>query len=536
VKFGVMSVAEALGGIVAHALRQGDFVLKKGTKIDAAMQKRLVDHGIGHVTVAMVEAGDVTEDEAASRLATAVMGQHVRLDLPFTGRTNLFAEAAGVLMVDEARVDAVNMVDNAITLATLPALRRVAEGEMIGTVKIIPFAVEGQKLEAAMEAARDALSVAPFQTKRLAVISTELPGLKRSVIDKTLRVLEERLENAGTTDAKIISHVIIPHEQSALTAALGELKIASPDIIIIYGASAIADRRDVIPFAIEQAGGVIDHFGMPVDPGNLLLIAHLGQAKVIGAPGCARSPKENGFDWVLERFLANVPVTKSDIRKMGVGGLLMEIISRPQPRALDAVPSTPQVAVLVLAAGSSTRMGTNKLTEIWNGKPILRHSVEAALSSQRAGPFLMITGYEAKRSEACIAGLDVAVQHNPDFASGLASSLKVGIAALPETADGVIVMLGDMPKITGAMLDRLILAFGENRDAKAVVPLVTGQRGNPVLLSRSAFGDVQALSGDQGARKLLDLWGEAVIDVALDDDALLFDVDTPDALQKLRLM
>ena len=111
--------------------------------------------------------------------------------------------------------------------------------------------------------------------------------------------------------------------------------IDSSDALIAFGASAITDRRDVIPAAIEAIGGRIERFGMPVDPGNLLLLAERHGMPIIGAPGCARSPKENGFDWVLQRVLAGVPIHDADIRAMGVGGLLMEIASRPQPRAPD---------------------------------------------------------------------------------------------------------------------------------------------------------------------------------------------------------
>jgi molybdenum cofactor cytidylyltransferase len=533
-KFGAVPVAESLGGIVAHAIKHEDFVLKKGTTISAGDIANLAQHGIAEVVVARFEPGDVLEDQAAQGLAEAAAGQNVRLDPPFTGRNNLFAEAAGILRIDAGKIDAVNDIDDAVTIATLPDLKPVKLGEMIGTVKIIPFSVPEAVLNKARGAALGAITVAPFQPKRIAVISTLLPGLKRSVIDKTLRVLQDRLDQSGAApDAGIIGHVIVQHETKALAEAIR--KAAGADLIIIFGASAITDHRDVIPAAIALSGGEIEHFGMPVDPGNLLLIGRLGRAKVIGAPGCARSPKENGFDWVLDRFLANVPVTKADIRKMGVGGLLMEIISRPQPRAPETAPSVLQTAILVLAAGRSSRMGTNKLTEIWNGKPILRHTVEAALASQRGGPLYVVAGHEPIRAKAALAGLEaLRIVENPDYAAGLSTSVRAGLAALPETAGAALIMLGDMPRITPGMIDRLILAFGDNPEAKAVVPVVAGQRGNPVLIARSAFADCGTLTGDQGARKLLDLWGDQVIEVALDDEALLFDVDTPDALARLR--
>jgi molybdenum cofactor cytidylyltransferase len=185
-------------------------------------------------------------------------------------------------------------------------------------------------LESALAASpASAITVTPFRPLRIGVISTTLPGLKASVVAKTLRILEARLAPTG---ARIVAQEIVPHEVGPLAKALGRL-IDGSDALIAFGASAITDRRDVIPAAIEAIGGRVERFGMPVDPGNLLLLAERHGVPIIGAPGCARSPKENGFDWVLHRVLAGVPIRDADIRAMGLGGLLMEIPSRPQPRA-----------------------------------------------------------------------------------------------------------------------------------------------------------------------------------------------------------
>jgi molybdenum cofactor cytidylyltransferase len=259
-----------------------------------------------------------------------VAGEHVRVDNPFTGRANLFAERAGILVADADAIDRINCDDERITLATLPPMRRVVEGEMIATVKIIPFAVPEDALKQAIEAAAHfKLAIAPFRGMRVGVVSTLLPGLKPATVTKTLRILRERLAPAGSS---VASEREVPHETQALAHAIEQAEPDS-DLVIVFGASAITDRRDVIPAAIEMSGGAIEQFGMPVDPGNLLLLGKTGSGKtVLGAPGCARSPKENGFDWVLDRLLADVPVTPRDIRRMGAGGLLMEIVSRPQPR------------------------------------------------------------------------------------------------------------------------------------------------------------------------------------------------------------
>jgi molybdenum cofactor cytidylyltransferase len=332
-KFGPTPVARACGAISAHSVRVGEGRVKKGQIIGPAEQAALLAAGVESVIVAELEPGDIVENEAAMRLARAIGGAHLRLDPPFTGRVNLFAETAGLLKVARARIDAINRIDDAITVATLPEYAPVAAGDMAATVKIIPFATSAAALAAACDAAGQAtVSIAPFRPLRLGVVSTLLPGLKTSVVNKTLGVLEARL---APSRARIVEERRCPHDNAALAEILREVE-SRCDAIVVFGASAITDRRDVIPAAIEAAGGRIEHFGMPVDPGNLLLIGTLGGKPAIGAPGCARSPKENGFDWVLGRVLADIPITRADIQGMGVGGLLMEIESRPQPRAPDA--------------------------------------------------------------------------------------------------------------------------------------------------------------------------------------------------------
>jgi molybdenum cofactor cytidylyltransferase len=330
-KFGLTPIEEAEGAVLAHGVRIVGATLKKGDTLTRERRLALAAAGVESVVAARLEHGDVGENEAALRLAKRLVGANLRLSAPFTGRVNLFAESAGLAIVAAEAIDRVNAIDEAITVATLPPYRAVADGDMIATVKIIPFATPARTLEIALSAAgpAGAIAVQQFRPMRIGVVSTILPGLKASVVTKTLNVLEARLAPAG---ARIAALETVPHEVGPLAKALGRL-IDGSDALIAFGASAITDRRDVIPAAVEAIGGRIERFGMPVDPGNLLLLAERDGIPIIGAPGCARSPKENGFDWVLERVLAGAPIHDADIRAMGVGGLLMEIGTRPQPRA-----------------------------------------------------------------------------------------------------------------------------------------------------------------------------------------------------------
>jgi len=527
-KFGPASPTDAIGGVTVHTLRQGPLVLKKGTTIGPAEVEALTKAGVKDVVVVRLEDGDVSEDVAAADVAKAVAGDGVMVERAFTGRANLFAARPGVLVIDRAAVDRINNVDEAITFATLAAYKPVVEGEMIATVKLIPFGVESRLRDAAVLAAhRDALRVAPYKIKRVGIVSTMLPGLAPKVIDKTMRVTAERLAPAGAT---IVADRRVPHDQAVLSKAIQEMLDLGAELVIVFGASAIADRRDVVPAAVTGIGGVVEHFGMPVDPGNLLLIGNARGVPVLGAPGCARSPVENGFDWVLMRLLAGLKVSRSDLTGMGVGGLLMEIVTRPQPRVPAATDSGRKLAAVILAAGRSTRMGgPNKLLAELRGKPLVRIVTEQVLAS-KATDVTVVTGHQAAEVERALRGLNVTFAHNPDFATGLASSVKAGIAAVPKTAAGAVVCLGDMPLIDARLVDRLIAAFEPDRGMLIAVPVSDGRRGNPVLWSRRFFSELMSLDGDIGARHLIARHAEAVAEVAVEGQGAFVDIDTPQAL------
>ena len=533
-KFGAVPPAQALGGTAVHSIRQGGLVLKKGTLIGSKEVAALDAAGVKEIVVVRLEAGDVSEDQAAADIASAVKGEGMRADRAFTGRCNLFAERAGVLVVDKGSIDRLNRIDEAVTLATLPAFKPVVEGEMIATVKIIPFAVSGSARDAAVREAGKAtpvIRVVPYKVRKVGVVSTLLPGLSPKVVDKTLKITAVRISPAGAT---IIADKRVPHEQAALTRAIDEVLKAGAELVIVFGASAIADRRDVIPAAVQAAGGEIEHFGMPVDPGNLMLIGKLRGQPVLGAPGCARSPKENGFDWVLMRLLAGLPVSREDITGMGVGGLLMEIVTRPQPRSEPEPEKGSRIAAVVLAAGRSTRMGAiNKLIAEIGGKPLVRIAAEQALAS-RAKPVIVVTGHEREKVEGALKGLPVRFAHNADYAEGLGTSLKAGIAAVPAEADGAIVCLGDMPQVDSQLIDKLIAAFDPEKGALVVVPSIDGRRGNPVVWSRRFFHDLMSIPSDIGARHLIGTYAEAVVEVPVAGDAALTDVDTPESLSAVK--
>jgi len=529
VKFGSVPLDQAEGAIAAHSVRLDDGVIKKGTRLGPAEIAQLRAAGFRAVVAARLEDGDLPEDAAAVRIAVAVAGPRVRVDKPFTGRVNLYAAEAGVLSAPAAAVDALNGVDEALTLATLPHLKAVAAGELIGTVKVIPYAVPGHLVDAAVAVAPGLMTVTPFRLRRVAVISTLLPGFAEKVLAKTLAVTRARLAPTG---AEVVRAASCPHEVEPLRALLREVVGEGAELVIVFGASAIADRRDVIPQALVEAGGEVERLGMPVDPGNLMLLGRLGPVPVLGAPGCARSPKENGFDFVLMRLLAGLEVTSADVARLGAGGLLADIASRPFPRIEE--PEADGFAAVVLAAGRSSRMGgANKLLEPVGGTPVIRRVVQAVLAS-RARPVIVVTGHDRERVEAALEGLPVRLVHNEVYGSGMASSLRTGIAAVPAEAEGAMVVLGDMPLLQGELLDRLMAAHEPAAGRLIAVPVAGAARGHPVLWSRRYFPELMALEGDVGARQLLARHSEVVAEIAVEGEGAFLDVDTPGLLEQAR--
>jgi len=530
VTFGTVAVRDAVGAVLAHTLRAGDRVLKKGRVLSAGDVEVLAAGGHATVVCARLEPGELAEDAAATRIAMALAGAGTRIEETHTGRTNVHAAHGGIVVVDRAAITAANAVDEAITVATVRAHEPVQAGDMVATVKIIPFGVAGVAAEAATWAARGGVVVQPWRGCRGGLVLTRFADTPPAILDRAAAAQRTRLARCG---GELVGELRVAHDVAAVAGAIARLAGDGLDPILVLGASAIMDRRDVIPAALEQAGGAIVRFGMPVDPGNLLLLGQLGAATVLGVPGCARSLKPSGFDWVLERVCAGVPIDAGDLAAMGVGGLLDEISVRPSPRSEPAVRvEDGRIAAIVLAAGRASRMGENKLVAELDGEPIIRRTVRAVLASQ-ARPVVVVTGHEADTVAGALAGLDVQLVHNPDFAEGMSTSLRVGITAAG-TVDAALICLADMPRLRPTHFDAVIGAFRAGDPAEIVVPTFDRKRGNPVLWPRRYFAEIAALSGDVGARALIDRHADHVRLVAIDDPAILVDVDTPAALAELR--
>ncbi|MCY3833926.1 MAG: molybdopterin-binding protein [Chloroflexi bacterium] len=332
-KFGEAPIEEAAGAILAHKLYDdaGKLILNKGRLLAEADLPALRQLGLERVTVMQLSAADLHEDEAAERIGAAVAGANVRMRAPGVGRANLTAAERGVLHVDVPKLELVNNIYDGITIASLREYTLVDAGDMLALVKVVPFGVPAARVvdvERIAEAGAAILQVRPLFRQRVALIVSGTEATRARLLKSFHEPVRKRIEGWGS---ELLAPAFTQHNAEAIASAIRAH--AAADMILVAGISAIIDREDVVPSALQLAGGSITVHGVPVDPGTLLMLGYLGDVPVVGAPGCIKSPKTNVIDWILPRLLSGERLTRANLVSMGHGGLLQDIAERPMPRS-----------------------------------------------------------------------------------------------------------------------------------------------------------------------------------------------------------
>jgi molybdenum cofactor cytidylyltransferase len=336
-KFGPVPLSEARGKVLAHNISDetGRRVLRKGRAVDATVIDLLTGLGYERVYVAELEEGDVPEDEAASRIAQVVSGPGVEASSAHTGRVNLSAAVLGIIRVDVARLEGLNEISG-VTVATLPTHSVARPGQRVATVKVIPYALPRSAVERAECGSGETpggsgiVSLSAIVRTHVAVVLVGSPGVWRALEEGLGGAISRRF--AGL-DCPASTAECVPLDETALAGALR--RAAAEDgtgMIVVGGETAIMDVNDLVPRGITLAGGWVEHLGLAMDPGHLLLLGYLGGVPVVGAPGCVRGSAPDGFDAVVPRLLAGETLTHADLERLGHGGLLSDPRARPDPR------------------------------------------------------------------------------------------------------------------------------------------------------------------------------------------------------------
>ena len=537
-KFGPCALSDCLDAILVHAVYLPDGRIAKGTCLTSDHLSRLRANGIDDIIVARLEDGDLGEDAAADMIAKAMMPANVRLSVAATGRVNIYATQRGLLRVDRLRLRDINMVDEGITLSTVQHNQLVEAGDLIATLKIIPYSVAETAVATVigLGAGEPVISFHALRPRSFGLIQTRIPGMADKILKATEQTAKQRLNQLGCA---LVDSRVVAHEAAAINQAITASRANGPAVMLIAGGSAIADRRDEVPMGVIAAGGRIDHFGLPVDPGNLLMLSHIDEMPVIGMPGCARSIKMNGFDWILHLLLADLRIDAAEIADMAAGGLLMEIVSRPLPRRMveRRQISNATIGGVLLAAGQSQRMGAqNKLLAEIDGVPIIRRTAQALLDGG-LNDLVIVTGHEHRLVAAALDDLPVTCIYNDDYQSGQASSVACGVRHHQNGSHAaVLIALGDMPLVRPELIAALLRDHSSLPDAtdRITLPVFDGRRGNPVIWGRGFFDELVALTGDAGGRIIFAENKNAVNSLGWPDDSIHLDIDTPEALAPLK--
>ena len=547
-KFGPRPLGDCCGHILAHSIKTGRRRLAKGTRLTDADIAGLSQDGIEELVIAEAEAGDIHEDDAVDRLARVLAPHGVSLSVAATGRVNIKVEKTSLVHLFTERLLAFNLIDEGLTCSTVQHHQLLSSGQMVATLKIIPFFLSVRAVEAAEAILAEGALFAcyPLQGCNAGLIQTVSPALKTSVRKTTHQVTDERLSALGCS---LVSSIECEHDSVALSEEIKKMKVDGISLILICGASAMSDRRDVVPQATTKAGGHIEQLGLAVDPGNLTMVARIDDTMIIGMPGCARSSRLNGLDWVLHLYLAGLPIDRNALASMAAGGLLMEIASRPLPREL--APETEYVrrkskkyaakashlVGIVLAAGQSRRMGNeNKLLMTFDGQPLVRN-VANTLMTAGCTEIIVVTGHEDEAVKAALSELELTFVFAKDYEKGQGHSLATGVSALPKGVTDTLVMLGDMPLVSAELVSGLIAHHSVQPDHEGIIslPVFGGKRGHPVIWGKQFFDELSVLKGDIGGRQLLEDYANAIRPFYWDRPEMFLDADTKEAFDKMEI-
>ena len=522
---------KSIGSVLAQTYNLPGKTVSKGTLITKEIVAYFRTGNVQIILCAVPEEGDIHEDEAAEAISSAIDKNHIYAEKASTGRVNFKSQSLCLVRYERDLIKEVNLVDESIAFSIVEHNQLLAKNDLIATLKIIPFFTQKKYVDQVISilAKNELFKTHSLNKKEVSLIQTSFEWQKKSIFKATSNVTRNRLE---ALDCSLNEEKLICHDYEVLRSEIKSCIESGIDILLLSGASAIIDRSDYIPKAILSEGGEIIQYGLAVDPGNLLLVAKIGKTTIIGMPGCARSPKLNGFDWVLQLLMADIPVVKEELAEMGAGGLLMEIASRPLPRALAKSVNKREKKIMgvILAAGNSTRMGKdNKLLKNIDGVPLIRN-IALEITKSDLDSCSIVLGYQSDKVADVIKDLNINLILNPLWKEGQASSLKAALNSLTSSYSDLLIMLGDLPGIKSGHINRIIEEHlsSENRSSKITIPSFKGETGNPVIWGKSFFHDLSNLEGDVGGRVLFSQHPAAINLIEMDDPSVVTDTDTPE--------
>lgn len=522
-KFSEKNVNKSLGLILAHSISKDNVKIKKGTILEKLHIKKLFEIGVKKIFTVKLDKDDIFENEAAKEIGKVFFSkENVRVGKSFSGRVNIFSTSLGIFNVNEKVINKSNSVNYSLTIATLSNNSVVSPGQIIATIKVIPYGVKKSVLNKFLKILnQNTLTIFDVKLRNVSLIVTQRENNSNYLNDKIIDSVNHRLFKLGIRLNEI--H-FCKHDKNALANLLEKISF---DLVLILLATATTDINDIGPSAIKLIKGKIIRFGMPVDPGNLLFLGQTRNEKmVIGLPGCIKSKSLNGADWIIERLVCGMTINNEMISSMGVGGLLKEISNRPRPRIIESFSKIKKIDIMLLAAGKSTRMQKeDKLLLKKNNKSLLQTSVEECTKAN-LNKVHVILGYNKDSRKKILKNFDVNVCFFEGYEEGIGASIRYGMQFIKPEVDAVIISLADMPKVKHDLYLRLIEKFNKNKNNEICRLFSSSEKaGHPILFSKRFFENLRSLTGDTGAKELIKDSQEYLCKIYCDDDSPIYDID-----------
>ncbi len=456
--------------------------------------------------VAYPDNNDWHEQKITEQLANDFLGENIKCEITKSGRVNFIAKIDGILHFNTENLDKFNELTPEITMATRPYCTQIYQGEIVASCKIIPYFVAGNIVKKSMVLAKKScLNISPLQGGKAHLIFTYLEEIPPQKLQKSAQIFQKRLLKYNYEVGKISN---VRHHCQELSEFLTQIPPKDFDLIAIMGAVSIADINDIVPKALINCGGKIIRYGMPVDPGNLLLLGEISNCPFLGLPGCAKSPKFNGLDFILQRLAARINITSKDIAQLGKIGLLPENYDRGALRAVNyPVASKPLIAIL--AAGKGERMAQDlaKPLTIFRDKALLEwviDNINQALPSKDIIIIVNDSPQGKQVQEFCLTKQYKFIINN-QYNEGIASSLRLAVNYASQTHSALMVFLADMPNITPKTIATIWQEFQrDTQNIMAVQPKFGSQLGHPVVFNPRIFSELAKLSGDTGAKTFME--------------------------------
>ncbi len=529
-----VKVFEAEGLILANDIELKSSIIKKGTKLSSSNISSLKLAGLETISCYKPNKNDIDAKTAIGMVAAAITGNNTAYILNDDGYCHIFAEKNGIIDIDEVRINRFNNSHPDIFINTIKKDEIVKKDDLLAVIRIIPYLINIDEVNNTIHTNTgqgSLISVADFNIKTTTLIQTTMPDTEEQLTSSTKIYLEELLLKA---DCKLKSDIKCEHNSEDIANSIYTAINQGAEFIIISPAKPTYGKSDIIPTALKESAIDIYKIHIPVETGFDTILAYKGKRiPVIQIPHNYHLGNNDTINKLICKLISKQKFNIEDITQLGFGSLSIKsnITNKTKSELLSGTSTKAKgkstIAAIILAAGRGTRMGgNNKLLHEINDEPLFLQSIKSALKS-KASPIIVVTGFEADRTEEYLRAYDVVILRNTGYKMGIKTSIDLALSSLPHSVDGALLIPADMPGITTEHIDKLIKSFKPNKKEALCISEFEGVKKNPILWPRNLFADANLIPDNSHLRPVFLEHTDYTKAVKTKNELDIIDINTP---------